>query len=77
MKTNFRKMNVNEYLEMCGLEEKDISMCDKKIVCVYLRSDFEGSSLGCKYENGEYSVIGGGRDCMCDYKYMFSRVMSC
>ena len=72
----FIKMDVNEYVKMCGCEVEDISMCGKKVVCVYVRSDFEGGSLGCKYEDGSYSVVGCGRDCMCDYKYMFSRVMS-
>lgn len=72
----FIKMSVNEYLEMSGCEVEDISMSDKEVVCVYMRSDGEGGSVGCKYEDGSYSVVGLGRDCMCDYKYMFSRVMS-
>ena len=71
----FIKMSVNEYLEMSGCEVEDISMSDKDVVCVYMRSDGEGGSIGCKYEDGSYSVVGLGRDCMCDYKYMFSRVM--
>ena len=72
----FIKMDVREYLEESGCEIEDIVMCDKEVVCVYVRSDGEGGSVGCKYVDGSYSVVGLGRDCMCDYKYMFSRVMS-
>ena len=71
----FIKVSVNEYLEMSGCEIEDISMSDKEVVCVYMRSDGEGGSVGCKYEDGSYSVVGLGRDCMCDYRYMFNRVM--
>ena len=71
----FIKMSVNEYLEMSGCEIEDISMSEKEVVCVYMRSDGEGGSVGCRYVDGSYSVVGLGRDCMCDYKYMFSRVM--
>lgn len=71
----FIKVSVSEYLEMSGCEIEDISMSDKEVVCVYMRSDGEGGSIGCKYEDGSYSVVGLGRDCMCDYRYMFSRVM--
>lgn len=42
----FIKMNVREYLEESGCEIEDIVMCDKEVVCVYMRSDGEGGSVG-------------------------------
>lgn len=70
----FIKMSVREFEENSGCSVEDIKMCDKKVVCVYDRED-GSSSIGCKYEDGSYSVVGLNRDCMCDYRYMFSRVM--
>ena len=72
----FKKFSKEEWEEMSGMEVSMISMCDKEVVCVYEKmSEYGGSSVGCKYVDGSYSVVGLGRDCMCDYKYMFRRVM--
>ena len=72
----FKKFTKKEWEERTGMEVSMISMCDVEVEYVYAKmSEDGGSSVGCKYVDGRYSVVGLRRDCMCDYKYMFSRVM--
>ena len=72
----FRKFSVSEWEEESGMEVSMISLKETKVVAVYEKmSEDGGCFVGCKYEDGSYSVVGAGIDRFVSYADMFRIVM--
>ena len=65
------RYSVKEYEDVFGGSIEDIKIYERKVLCVYMNDEYDDCGyVGCGYDDGSYSIVGLGRDCMCSYEFM-------